>query len=211
MTGPAQRQTNGADRRRALTDAAITVLADGGLKGLSHLKVDRRSGLADGTTSVYYRTRAALLEAIARRVVELDLSALRAAVETASDPDATAPSLLAQAVARAGTEPHLTRAKARFELNLEATRNNDLARVLAPGQLEFVRLHQQVVAQLLASSSIGDAAIIQEVSIVTRTFLGGLLMRYVYGDLTITDPHDIDNKLAAIAQGIIAANAPTTR
>ena len=71
---PKRRKPNPAERRRDLCDAAIQLLADDGAKGLSHLKVDRKAGVPDGTTSFYFRTRSALLRAVAERLAELDLA-----------------------------------------------------------------------------------------------------------------------------------------
>lgn len=52
---------NVEQRRRDLCDAAIELLAAEGARGLTHLRVDRHAGFADGTTSFYYQTRSALL------------------------------------------------------------------------------------------------------------------------------------------------------
>ena len=68
-----RRKPNLQQRRRELCDAAIRLLADDGIKGVSHLKVDRKASVPAGTTSFYFRTRAALLHAVAERVAELDL------------------------------------------------------------------------------------------------------------------------------------------
>lgn len=55
-------------RRRHLLQSAITVVGRGGLRGLTHRAVDREAGLAEGTCSVYYRTRLALLTALTEHV-----------------------------------------------------------------------------------------------------------------------------------------------
>lgn len=57
-------------RRNALADAAIEVLAEHGSHGLTHRAVDNRADAPGGTTSRYFRTRAALLEAVAERLTE---------------------------------------------------------------------------------------------------------------------------------------------
>jgi DNA-binding transcriptional regulator YbjK len=49
-------------RTRAL-DAAIDLLAADGLRALTHARVDERAGIPEGSTSNYFRTRAALLAA----------------------------------------------------------------------------------------------------------------------------------------------------
>ena len=59
------------ERRAQLLDAAIGILADTGVGGLTHRQVDDRAGLPAGTTSNYFRTRQALLEATAARTVDL--------------------------------------------------------------------------------------------------------------------------------------------
>ncbi|MFG2843582.1 TetR/AcrR family transcriptional regulator [Kitasatospora sp. NPDC048296] len=66
------------DRRTVLADAAIGVLADAGVRGLTHRAVDAAAGLPIGTTSAYLRTRQALLTALVRRLVELDQGELQA-------------------------------------------------------------------------------------------------------------------------------------
>jgi DNA-binding transcriptional regulator YbjK len=59
------------ERRAQLLDAAIELLGDVGVGGLTHRLVDERAGQPPGTTSNYFRTRLALLEATAGRIVEL--------------------------------------------------------------------------------------------------------------------------------------------
>src|ERR1700761_7493801 len=90
-----RRKPNPAERRRDLCDAAIQLLADDGAKGLSHLKVDRKAAVPDGTTSFYFRTRDALLRAVAERLAALDLESLQAVADSADNPS---PSLLSQVV-----------------------------------------------------------------------------------------------------------------
>jgi Tetracyclin repressor-like, C-terminal domain len=55
-----------------VADAAITVLADHGGRGLTHRAVDQAAGLPPGTTSNYARTREALLTLALTRIAELD-------------------------------------------------------------------------------------------------------------------------------------------
>ncbi|MDT0378565.1 TetR family transcriptional regulator [Streptomyces sp. DSM 42041] len=53
-----------------LLDAAIEVLAAGGMQSLTHQEVDARAGVPEGSTSHLYRTRDELLGAVLRRVLE---------------------------------------------------------------------------------------------------------------------------------------------
>src|SRR6478609_2860748 len=78
-----RRKPNVEERRRDLCDAAIDLLAEDGARGLTHLRVDRRAGVADGTTSFYYQTRSALLRGVTDRVVSLDAADFSAAMTTA--------------------------------------------------------------------------------------------------------------------------------
>src|SRR6188768_1321966 len=55
-------------RRRELLEAAVQVVADEGLRGLTHRAVDRRAGLPEGTCSAYFRTRQALQVAVTQYV-----------------------------------------------------------------------------------------------------------------------------------------------
>src|SRR5690349_2893472 len=47
-------------RKDVITDAAIQLVAEQGMRGLTHRAVDRRAGLPEGSTSAYFRTRKAL-------------------------------------------------------------------------------------------------------------------------------------------------------
>ncbi|PWR13236.1 TetR family transcriptional regulator [Micromonospora acroterricola] len=61
-----------------LADAAIELIADGGMRALTHRAVDGRAGMAPGTTSAYLRTRQALIEAVVARLAERDRADLTA-------------------------------------------------------------------------------------------------------------------------------------
>lgn len=57
-------------RRTAIGDAAIAIIARGGLRALTHRAVDRKLSLPPGSTSYYVRTRRQLIEAAVRRLAE---------------------------------------------------------------------------------------------------------------------------------------------
>src|ERR1700727_3687505 len=75
MAPSAGRTHNAPERRRDLTDAAIDLLGSNGVHGVSHPKVDERAEVPAGSTSFYFRTRQALLHAVAGRLAELDVAA----------------------------------------------------------------------------------------------------------------------------------------
>ena len=72
-------------RRRQLLDAALHVIADDGLKGLTHRAVDRRAGLPEGSCSAYLRTRNALQAALTEYVAGALLADVDALAEQMRD------------------------------------------------------------------------------------------------------------------------------
>ncbi len=59
-------------RERAL-DAAVELLGTEGLRALTHGRVDERAGIPRGSTSNWFRTRAALLAGVADWIVQQEL------------------------------------------------------------------------------------------------------------------------------------------
>jgi DNA-binding transcriptional regulator YbjK len=60
-------------RTRAL-DAAIELLGTEGLRALTHARIDDRAGLPRGSTSNYFRTRAALLSGVTEGMLEREMT-----------------------------------------------------------------------------------------------------------------------------------------
>src|SRR5262245_53564436 len=60
------------DRRVAIADAAIALLASEGSRGLTHRAVDAHLELPKGSTSYYFRTREALIAAAGTRLASID-------------------------------------------------------------------------------------------------------------------------------------------
>ncbi|MFJ8659407.1 TetR/AcrR family transcriptional regulator [Streptomyces sp. NPDC093795] len=61
-----------ASRAERIGDAALDLLVERGMRGLTHRAVDERAGLPQGSTSNHARTRQALLETAVRRQVQLE-------------------------------------------------------------------------------------------------------------------------------------------
>ncbi|MGW2652458.1 TetR/AcrR family transcriptional regulator [Streptomyces sp. NPDC001478] len=125
-------RTTGSARADLITDAALALLAERGMRGLTHRAVDERAGLPQGSTSNYARTRQALLEAAVRRLAEREARVLAPAELPLSGgpaPEAPAPDALIGALALA-LHRYLTRHPellvCRYELALEATRRPEL-------------------------------------------------------------------------------------
>ena len=187
-----------------MCDAAIQLLADDGAKGLSHLKVDRKAEVPDGTTSFYFRTRSALLRAVAERLAELDLASLQSVADSADGrADNPSPSRLSQVVLQTGTEPQFSRTKARYELTMQATRDPALAAILQQATDEFTKLHREILVQLMPHGAELESAVVDDLSNITLTFINGLLMRFAHGDRIIDSPEQLDLILSAIAAGVL--------
>src|SRR3954469_10785852 len=137
VTNVARRKPDADERRRLLCDAAIDLLAEGGAKNLSHLKVDRQARVADGTTSFYYRTAAALIRGVVDRVAELDAADFESLMGDQAEPDRSTPgsllSRLAEAMLRSANNPELSRARARIELVLMCQRDPELRKQFEEG------------------------------------------------------------------------------
>lgn len=200
-----RRKPNPAQRRRELCDAAIHLLADDGAKGLSHLKVDTKAGVPEGTTSFYFRTRSALLRAVAERVAELDLASLQSVADSAGLEEGSSASLLATLVIQSGEEPQLSRTKARYELAMRATRDPAMAAILQRATDGFTKLHHDILVQLLPHGAELPPAVVDDLSNVTLTFINGLLLRFAHGDQIISSPEQLDEVLSAIVTGILSS------
>lgn len=128
-----------------LADAALDVLADEGMRGLTHRAVDRRAGMPPGTTSTYFRTRAALLAGLVTRLVQVDQAELQAMAEELP-PLRTVGELVDGMVAL--TRQRLTgegrrRSLARYACAVESVRDPELREILIPREnagREAVRL-----------------------------------------------------------------------
>ena len=126
------------ERRNQILDAAIDILCDDGVAGLTHRQVDSRAGVPAGTTSNYFRTRQALLEATAARTVDLHwqrVETLQAAVGPISR-DA----LKALMIRMLDPDEQFRRwTLARFELFMESTRREELRPLMAELQAAAVK------------------------------------------------------------------------
>jgi DNA-binding transcriptional regulator YbjK len=201
-----RRKPNPDQRRRELCDAAIQLLADDGAKGLSHLKVDARAGVPDGTTSFYFRTRSALLHAVAERMVELDLAILQAVADSPGLADGASASTLAKVVIQTGEEPQLSRTRARYELTMQATRDPAIGATLQRATDAFTKLHHDILVQLLPHGADLAPDVVDDLSNITLTFINGLLQRFAHGDRIIQSPEQVDGVLSAIVAGVLGSD-----
>ncbi|OCH81136.1 TetR/AcrR family transcriptional regulator [Gordonia sp. UCD-TK1] len=118
------------DRRRALADAGLEVLADAGARGLTHRAVGRAAGVPLGTTTNYFRSRSALLTGLMERIHERlapsdDFVAQRAGLPPSRDLFAE---YLRNIVDRLMANRDVTIAL--FELRLEGIRRPEVAEII---------------------------------------------------------------------------------
>jgi len=73
-------------RRESICEAALDLAAEGGNHAVTHQAIDKRLGLAKGSTSYYFRTRDALVTAAVRRLAERSRAAFLDAYVPDADP-----------------------------------------------------------------------------------------------------------------------------
>lgn len=187
-------------RRRELLDAALHVVADEGLRGLTHRAVDRRAGLPEGTTSAYLRTRQALQLAVAEYVaatLAADVDRLGAELAECDGDETQALTLTLALFERWLEERELILAK--LELSMEAPRNPPVAEVLAAWRSRLVGVVEGILtraakehgvqrAEALVASSDGLLiAALQKPQDERRAFLSGSLALILHA---MTGPQD---------------------
>lgn len=137
-------------RRTHLADAAIATLAAHGMRGLTHRAVDRKAELPEGSTSYYFRTRLALLEAIVDRLAETTADELGDTPLGLDDlADVAAARLYAWMTH--DRERHL----ARYEISLEAMRRPELRAIFDASR---ARIRGQVAAAFAEHGAADPAA-----------------------------------------------------
>jgi AcrR family transcriptional regulator len=115
-----------ADRRTEILDGALRVLAEHGMRGLTHRAVDAAAGIPQGSTSYYFRSRSALVAGCVERLLELD-AAVEGPIVSALG-SGLVDALVDVAVSLVTTQRHRT--VARYELSLAALRDPELKATL---------------------------------------------------------------------------------
>jgi DNA-binding transcriptional regulator YbjK len=203
-----RRRPSAERRRRDLCDAAIELLAQDGARGLTHLRVDRRAGVADGSTSFYFHTRADLLRAVTNRVVSQDVADFEAAMAAAKaadgDREETLLSQLAEQAMRTAVEPERSRARARFELMMMSQNDPELAAVFQNLMDRFIAIGEEAVAQLQPRNAPLDTTLVKAQAFAVITFLGGFLFRLANGVAGSHSARELESYLHAVIAGVAA-------
>lgn len=199
------RKRDGDERRRQLCDAAIQVLAEQGSRGLTHGRVDRCAGMPDGTTSYYYRTRAALLRGIGKRVAEIDVANLGSVIDRPLDPESPF-AHLAELTLLQAEGPGLLLNRARHELLLSATRDPDLAEISQTFIDRIAAMTHDAIAHLQPDTA--NSEMLAEQATAVMTFVGGVFTRLVTDDRSVYNVEQLSRMLASVATAVsLAATA----
>ncbi|WP_442930663.1 TetR/AcrR family transcriptional regulator [Mycolicibacterium sp. 050232] len=180
------------------------MLGSDGARGVSHPKVDKKAGVPDGSTSFYFRTRDALMHAIAARLNELDLADLSLLTEaTDADPTEFAGTFgFATLIMYSATEPWLTRTKARYELALQAGRDDDLAATLRESVEGFYGLARAVVAEWHSTDENPlPEGVIDDQAKTLFSFVNGVMMTFVIGQPLVDNAAQLDRLIRGVLAG----------
>lgn len=129
--------------RSRLVEAAIEQVADEGMRGLTHRRVEQRAGVSQGLVKYHFGTLDGLTEAVVHHMADLELTSVMAidptrqafALESGQMPDEV------WQAARAAYDSIIARpdlVRARFELYLHAARNPDLQEIIRAGRERFI-------------------------------------------------------------------------
>lgn len=191
------------DRRRALlADAGINLLVESGVHGVTHRAIDRRAGLPPGTASNYFRSREALLVAIARRVVEQHQADMAEAARAETPNGAARGVPLAVDLILGSLLMAASRYRARylaiFELRLESLRRPALAAAideLMAAMASFTGDHHVELGLAIPAAAVPPMLV---------TY-GGALFALVTGPPEAITPDAVRPLAVAIVEGGLAA------
>jgi len=167
-------QTALSPRMRQLLDAAVMVVSEAGMRGLTHRAVDRQAGLPEGSCSAYLRTRKALQSALTEYVA----ARLAADVQGLSEVLAGCPGDHARATAETAALferwLHGNDLVVRFELSLEASRDPELAAQFSAWRTELIELVSTVLTR---DGGSGDVVVAETLVVAMDGVLMGALVK----------------------------------
>ncbi|MGK5549212.1 TetR/AcrR family transcriptional regulator [Streptomyces sp. URMC 127] len=145
---PVENSSAPSPRTALIADTALTLIAERGMRGLTHRAVDEAAGLPPGSTSNHARTRLALLELAVRQLARRDAEILTPAEfpDPADGLDALADSIAT--VLRRLLVRRREHTVARFELALEASRRPELRAIYDAAGQGF----RDLMAELMAAA-----------------------------------------------------------
>jgi AcrR family transcriptional regulator len=188
-------------RRERLLDAAIELVGVQGLTGLTHRAVDAGAGVPTGTTSNYWRTRQALLDALADRVVTREQDRWEQLTDTTLPSTAEDLARTMAEFAKVATGPGRTLVLARYALLINAAQHEDVRPRLAVGG-------QRVNARFRTwMRVVGSSDPDHDMHVVLNYWTGLVLHQ-----LALPDPDfDPTDHLTGLLTSLIPAAAPAAR
>lgn len=158
-------KTETVDRRDLLLEAAIRVISDQGMRGLTHRAVEAEAGVPHGSTTYYFGTRHELLTALmaymaerGRRETEPIARAMTLMLADRSKPidlDGIAKAYVAWIDASAEIE------LARYELQVTAARDPEMKQLMTENCDVFRRMCEPIVIACGSSNPVRDSHILQ--------------------------------------------------
>lgn len=176
-------------KERALT-AAIELLAVGGIRALTHLRVDDRAGFPRGSTSNIFRTREALLLGVCEHMVASERPQLTNTFNSRT-PDAFSESLTS--LFRYLVGPSRTMTAARLALIIEGSHDDEVRTALSAGR---VSIENTILPALVA---LGAPDPLLGVQLIATCFEG--LFLHVIGRHA---PIDAESVITATVRAIFA-------
>ncbi len=145
-------QQRGRERREALLRAALEVLAEGGMKAVTHRAVAARAGVPLASTTYYFESIEQLAEEALLLGVEERVARLRPFASATRAPEQSVPDLAGAFVSIVLARP-AAEIVAQLEVYLEAARNPALRDAAASA----IGMFEQVAASALAVVGDGDS------------------------------------------------------
>ncbi|MGN6608626.1 MAG: TetR/AcrR family transcriptional regulator [Jatrophihabitans sp.] len=185
-------------RRDLIGRAALDVLAEAGVRGLTHRAVDQAAGLPSGSVNYYHPSRAALLDAAVDALIEQDDAAAAAAQKRSGLPSkniADAAKGLAEYVAALSAAKVRPLVRARAELLTEAQRRPEVATKLRTSRTAALAFATSVLEGLGRKDAAKQADVLV-------TVLDGLVQRQVLvGPKALPRPQ-VEQVLKAVLQAV---------
>jgi DNA-binding transcriptional regulator YbjK len=146
------------DTRQRLLDAAIPLVANGGLRALSHRAVETAAGVARGSARYHLGSRHQIVEGLMERLAALDVAAMQAHLHRLAIDHLATGSMDLQAPVRSIITALMgdpDRVLARYWLMLEATRDDTLQPIVRRWRDAFVTIPEPLLARLGADDPAG--------------------------------------------------------
>lgn len=183
-------------RRTLIADAALTVIGERGIRGLTHRAVDDTAGLPAGSTSYYCRRRIDLMALTLQRLYALDAADIAEVTGRLATGPRDTDSITREVsalVVRWLASPSRTRTIARFELFLAASHEPELQSVLQDQLVGIVALTEAITPALPA-----DAEPRPEQRLAILMLAEGLMLSNVRQGLPTPEQADVERIMATL-------------